>query len=219
MSMRCPPWLRLLWTSGGPSPWVAWCFVDLAESCGILGWNNKCSLSFKDTPERREKEKSGGKKLWKKVRKFGEALGCMWHCKSAAVFICLQGENGKRRRRRWPRREQGFSYNAQLVPFRKIRRVLLTIMGWMGNPPLAYMWLLMTVVSMAVYATTLRWFMLPESIPRKRTTGPAKVSFITGFHSGLIHICTYTVSIILNKVIVGGRDLIYSVTLHNSHHR
>lgn len=43
-------------------PGGTWRFNELAESCGILGRNNKCSSSFKDTPPVLEREKFWSKR-------------------------------------------------------------------------------------------------------------------------------------------------------------
>lgn len=64
--------------------------VDLAESSGILGRNNECSVSFKDTPRVVDPESFGGEKVWQR------SLEVWWDreedCESAAASIHLQGD-------------------------------------------------------------------------------------------------------------------------------
>lgn len=60
-------------------PGGTWRFNELAESYGILGRNNKCSLSFKDTPPVLEREK-----FWSK-RSMRHRAVC--DSDSAAVFL------------------------------------------------------------------------------------------------------------------------------------
>lgn len=184
MSLICPPCLLLLRNRSEPIPGVAWCFVDLAESSGILGWNNKCGLSLE--------ERKSGKGQWT----CGETrvYATMSLQLSASVFWGRSSRLDDQVI--WNSREGRCVRCNELLPLGKMTRLLLTTMWWMGNPLLAawliygYWRLLYPWPSVLQLSGDLDY----RSLFPTDTAGLVKVSFITaqGFKSGLVHkSCSY----------------------------
>ncbi len=140
-----------------------------------------------------------------RIRKFGWKKVCkrsvdVWQNSVVCVAMSMQLSSsvfrGRRRGRRPGDPEQQRKKGVMQNCFH-LNRCVINPYVINGESPLcnmAYIWLLMAVVSMIVCAATLRWFRLPEPIPYRHTAGLAKVSFITAswFESGLVHkSCTY----------------------------
>lgn len=114
-------------------------------SCRILwhfGVNNKCSLSFKDTPESGRKRKSleerrSGKGQWK----CGETQGCVWLWVCRCCHLTSGGEGEVEGQVTWNSRERKYmSYNAKLSPLKLMGPILTST--WSMGIPLLTAWLL-----------------------------------------------------------------------------
>lgn len=142
MSARCPPCHLLLQTRCKPFPGVAWCFVDLAESYGILGWIINAVWVSRTTRKVVEKGKVWKREGLEKVSGSVVRHSDVCDCESAAVVVWLQGEKA-RWRARWrgiSKERKYMSYIAKLSPL-KLMGPILTSTWSMGIPFLAA-WLL-----------------------------------------------------------------------------
>lgn len=141
MSALCPPCLLLPQNRGKPFPGVAWCFVDLAESYGILGWIINAVWVSRTPQKVAEKGKVWKREGLEKVSGSAVRHRCVWLWVCRCRHLTSGGKGEVEGQVTWNSKERKcMSYNAKLSPL-KLMGPILTSTWSMGIPLLAA-WLL-----------------------------------------------------------------------------